>query len=177
LNSLQTRPQAGFRNILLACALPLCLLLSACQSQSVPAERMNDEELAKAIEQSAGLKEDRDAEPPARLLALQERDVGGPFKLSAICSFSNAAGMLILATPKQALVRFDGGPAVLPAAGPVIPDGGFFRAGSTSLSVGLGARISDLPRIAAGGAEARITIPDRREATVRGSWTCKLGRP
>ena len=160
----------------LPCALLLCLLLSGCQSQSVPAERMNDEELAQAIEQAAGLKEDHTAQRQAQLLPLRERDVNGPFKASAVCSFSNAAGMLILATPQQALVRFDSGAAVLPAAGPVVPDGGFFRAGSTSLSVGLGARISELPRIAAGGAEARIAAPNRREASLRGSWNCKLAR-
>ena len=159
------------------CAWLLWASLSGCDSQPVPAERMNDEQLAKAIEQAAGVKEDPAAIKPAQLLPLQESDADSTFKESAICSFSNAAGVLILATPQQAVVRLDGRAIVLPAAGPVIPDGGFFRADAVSLSVGLGARVSELPRIAAGGAGARITARNRREATVRGSWNCKRASP
>ena len=159
------------------CALLLWASLSGCESQSVPAERMNDEELAKAIEQAAGLKEDRAAIKQAQLLPLQEGDADAPFKASAACSFSNAAGVLILATPQQALARLDGGAVVLPAAGPVAPDGAFFRANAMSVSVGLGMTTGELPRIAAGGAEARITAQDRRDSSVRGSWNCKLPRP
>ena len=151
--------------------------LSGCQSQSPPADQMNGEELTRAIEQAAGLKQDQAAIKPAQLLPLQENDADRRFKESAVCSFSNAAGVLILATPQQALARLDSGAVVLPAAGPVIPDGAFFRADALSLSVGLGARISELPRIAAGGAEARITARNRRETSVRGSWNCKLARP
>ena len=159
------------------CALLLWASLSGCESQSAPAERMNDEELAQAIEQAAGLKGSEAARKEAQLLPLQEGDADSPFKESAVCSFSNAAGLLILATPQQALVRLDSGAVMLPAAGPVIPDGAFFRADAISLSVGLGARISELPRIAAGGAEARITARNQSETSVRGSWNCKLARP
>ncbi len=151
--------------------------LSGCESQSVPAERMNEEELAQAVEQAAGVKENQAVVRPAQLLPLQEGDADSPFKEAAVCSFSNAAGVLILATPQQALVRLDSGAVVLSAASPVAPDGAFFRADAMSLSVGLGAATSELPRIAAGGAEARITARDRRDASVRGSWNCKLAIP
>jgi hypothetical protein len=159
------------------CALLLSASLSGCQSQSVPAERMSEEELAQAVEQAAGVKEKEAVERQAQLLPLQKGDADSPFKASAVCSFSNAAGVLILATPQQALVRLESGALVLPAAGPVIPDGAFFRADAVSLSVGLGATTSELPRIAAGGAEARITARDQRDASVRGSWNCRLARP
>jgi hypothetical protein len=138
---------------------------------------MNGEELARAVEKAAGLKDDEAARKPAQLFPLKESDADSAFKAAAICSFSSAAGVLVLATPQQALVRLDGGAVMLPAAGPVIPDGGFFRADAVSLSVGLGARVSELPRIAAGGAGARITARNRREATVRGSWNCKRATP
>ncbi len=158
------------------CVLLLWASLSGCQSQSTPAERMNEEELARAIEQAAGV-EKQAVIRPVQFLALQESDANSPFKASAVCSFSNAAGVLILATPQQALVRLDSGAVVLSAASPVAPDGAFFRADAMSLSVGLGAATSELPRIAAGGAEARITAQNRRDASVRGSWNCKLARP
>ena len=158
-------------------ALLFLVLLSGCQSQSTPADRMNDEELAKAIEQAAGVKEDRSAISQAQLLALQEGDADSPFEASAICSFSNTAGVLVLATPQQALVRLESGAVVLPAAGPVAPDGAFFRADAVSVSIGLGTAIGELPRIAAGGAEARITARDQRDTSVRGSWNCKRATP
>ncbi|MDP8913116.1 MAG: hypothetical protein M3N39_06030 [Pseudomonadota bacterium] len=138
---------------------------------------MSEEELARAVEQAAGIKDNEAVVRAPELLPLQDGDADRPFKASAVCSFSNAAGVLILATPQQALVRLESGAVVLPAAGPVIPDGAFFRADAMSLSVGLGAMTSELPRIAAGGAEARITARNRRDASVRGSWNCKLARP
>jgi len=159
------------------CALLLWAPLSGCQSQSAPAERMNGEELAQAIEQAAGLKEEEAAIRQAQLLPLQEKDADSSFKASAVCSFSNAAGVLIFATPQQALVRLESGAIVLPAAAPVAPDGAFFRAGEVSLSVGMGATTGELPRIAVGGAEARITARNQRDASVRGGWNCKLARP
>ena len=161
----------------LPCVLLLCVPLSACQARSTPADRMNGEELAHAVEQAAGMKEDQAATKQAELVPLKENDADEPFNQSAICSFSNSAGVLILATPQQALVRLDGDALVLPAAGPVIPDGAFFRSDAISLSVGLGAGTTELPRIAAGGAEARITARNRRETSARGSWNCKLARP
>ena len=160
-------------------AVALLFPLSACgSSPPQPADRMSADELTRTIERLST------PQPLAKPVAVNPQlrpllasDIDATIRDAAICSFANAEGVLLLASRNEAIARVDQARVLLSSSAPVAPDGGYFTAGPVRISVGLAAGVTELDRIAAGRAEARLLLDPRPDQSAFGSWTCKPPAP
>ena len=157
-----------------------CFIAACSDRPEVPADEMNADELARAIEKVASVKETKAAAQPQKraftLEPLRSGDVDPGFANAAICSFTSAAGVMMMATRDRLVARVGERPVTFKASGPVAPDGAYFVGADARISIGLGEGARRLPQISAGGAEARISLPQQPRFSTRGTWACKPKR-
>lgn len=153
--------------------LALLLVPGACGGGAEDEPKLPPDQLEKAIENLAVLKEEK-VKPPPRLGVLAEAEVPPELVSGGACRFYLQDRLLAVAGATGALAKIDGKPRGLIIQGPVGPSGGFFAADRVTVSVGRRAPVGAAgPTTAAG-----ITVggdPARPVEKHEGSWVCTRG--
>jgi hypothetical protein len=150
----------------------LLLAASACgPGEPDDTAKLPPDQLEKAIQNLAVLKDEEEAKPPPRLGVLTEAEVPPEVSSGGSCRFFLQDRLLAVAGAGGAVVKIEGRPRLLVIQGPVGPSGGFFAAEKVTVSIGRRAPIGGAgPSTAAG-----ITVggdPARPVEKHDGSWVC-----
>ena len=155
-----------FRNARAAAWPILCCLAATtgCEKEEEPrAYNMSPDQLYREIE---AIRELRPQEQSLRLAALRVGDWSSA-EGSALCSFANEDGVLLMADQKRAVARIAGHLMNLQAGGPVDVLGGFYRAGRFTISIGA-------PRGANPGRHRiAVSLRDEEPWETAGTWSCR----
>ena len=145
------------------------------REQSTP--QMSDAELTRAIEEVAELKPPpKPGELPIRLVPLKRADLGVLARGPGACFLFRGDRIYFATTGEQGIIRIDGRPTPVLAAGPVGPTGGFFRGGEVRVSIGRTGRYAGRAADYVPGWLAEVAVRAHREAMPQyatASWTCR----
>ncbi len=157
--------------------LPIALALAGCGGGEAESP-LNNQQLARVIENIAEAQPEREEEPPAvALVEIRREDLERELRPGAGCDFSESGRLLFVAVAGDALAKVNGRPVHFAASGPAGATGGFFTAGERfTISVG---------RLGEAGVTvdesttwpARLVLTERGrdeggEVRIDGAWRC-----
>ena len=138
---------------------------------------MSDAELARAIEQVAELKPPpKPGELPIRLVPLKRADLGQLAPGPGACYLFRGDKIYFATTGEQGIIRIDGRPTGVLAAGPDGPTCGFFRGGDVRVSIGRTGKYAGRAADYVPGWLAQVAVrahPDAMAQYAMASWTCR----
>ena len=153
-------------------ALAALLLLAGCGANSGNEAEVTANQLERLS--TGSIEPETDPLAPVRLQPLEPGDITQAGLSGPGCRFSVGDAVLLAANGDDAIARIEGRTINLVRSAPLDSSGGFFRAGSISISVG---RTEAAPTTVSGiaGWPGRITVTSRRpSAQLRrdGMWRC-----
>ena len=161
----------------IAASAALVLSLAGCGGGEERSP-LNDAALGDALERLAEARpEPKSAPPSPALIEIPREDLAGELRPgSGGCDFSDAGKLLFAAVPGDAVARVNGRTMHFIASGTMGPSGGYFTAGTFSISIG---RLTDAGVTVEGMTTwpAGLVLTDRsreedNELRLDGAWRC-----
>ena len=150
---------------------------AACGGEQQSVDEKSDEQLAREIEAVAEVKpKPKEADLPLTLVPLKRYDLAQLAPGSGACFLFRGEKIYLATTGSDAIIRINGRPTHVLAAGPVGSTGGFFSARHVRVSIGRTGSYAPGAANYVPGWLADVAVrygPKGKSNYARASWTCR----
>ena len=158
-------------------ALPFIAVLAACGDEQQSPDEKSAEQLTREIEAVAEVKpKPKEGDLPLSLVPLKRMDLAQLAPGSGACFLFRGDKIYLATTGSDAILRINGRPTHVLAAGPVGSTGGFFSARHVRVSIGRTGSYAPGAANYVPGWLADVAVrygPEGKSNYAKASWTCR----